>query len=122
MKPNFLTVIFILLGLSAQAQTTNTWLGGHPGQENDWLTAANWSLGEVPDATHDAVIPNGSISPILVGKTVEVNSLQMQPGAELMLKDDARIALPTSVLFAQATIYWDVKLGRFSAIVDYAKR
>jgi hypothetical protein len=38
------------------------------------------------------------------------------------LKDDAHIALPTSVLFAQATIFWDAKLGRFSLVADYAGR
>lgn len=123
MKSNFLTVIFLLFCLFAQAQTTtNTWQGGTSGHENDWNTAANWSLGEVPQATHDVVIPSASNFPVLAGKTVEINSLQMQAGAELTLKDEARIALPSSVLFAQATIFWDAKLGRFSLVANYAGR
>lgn len=122
MKSNFFAITFILSGLFANAQTANTWKGGTPGHENDWNIAANWSLGEVPNATHDVVIPNDGIFPVLAGKTVEINSLQMQPGAELTLKGDARVALPTSVLFAQATICWDARLGRFGIVSEYAKR
>ncbi|MDB5333723.1 MAG: hypothetical protein JWP03_4874, partial [Phycisphaerales bacterium] len=40
----------------------NTWTLGNGG---DWDTAANWSLGHVPTATEDAVIPN-----LGVGKTI----------------------------------------------------
>jgi len=113
MKPNLLIVILALFGFSAQAQITNIWQGGHPSHESDWNAATNWSLGEVPNHTHDVVIPNSSIFPVLTGKTVELNSLQMQSGAELTLKNGARIALPTSVLFAQATIYWDNQTRSF---------
>lgn len=122
MKANLFVFLFALVGFFAQAQTTNTWLGGHRGHESDWNTAANWSLGEVPQVTHDVVIRSVSTFPVLASKTVEINSLQMLPGAELTLRDGAHIALPTSVLFAQATICWDAKLERFGIVADYAKQ
>jgi hypothetical protein len=127
MKSNFLTAIFILLGLFAQSQTINTWQGGYPSHENDWNTAANWSLREVPNQTHEVVIPDMGTDarhiPMLADATVEINSLKILPGAQLILKNGARISLPTSTVFAPIVKgYWDDKVGYISAATDHAKR
>ena len=60
--------LFVLNGLNAQ---TNTWDGS---TNNNWNTAANWSLNLVPTAAHDVIINiNANIS--VNGSSHTVNSL-----------------------------------------------
>jgi hypothetical protein len=44
----------VLLPGVAAAQTTNSWLAGNG---NHWTNSANWSLGVVPDSSHEALVP-----------------------------------------------------------------
>lgn len=36
---------------------TNVWIGGNAGNETNYATAANWTLGAAPVATNDVIIP-----------------------------------------------------------------
>lgn len=72
-------IILMFTGLfsgNLQAQT-NTWTGG---SNSNWGTAWNWSLNQVPTASHDVVIPNGVTSTINVNVTAVCKSLTMNGG------------------------------------------
>ena len=45
--------------------TMYTWVGGTPGAETDWGTAANWDLGAVPGADDAVTIPDVEYEPVL---------------------------------------------------------
>ena len=76
---------FCFLSLSffvVKSQTTNTWQGTG---DTRWLVAGNWSLGVVPTAAHDVVIPDisGSLVIPLITDSRVCNSLTIQNGGEL---------------------------------------
>jgi hypothetical protein len=79
----------------ANAQTTNTWKGGTPGQESNWACSKNWSLNRIPDAFHHVVISDVSTStgkyPVIIKGEVEVLSLKIETGASLTLLPQARL-------------------------------
>jgi trimeric autotransporter adhesin len=52
---NPLFILFCLFFVGNAFGQTNTWDGS---SNNNWNTAANWSLNQVPIAAHDVVIPN----------------------------------------------------------------
>ena len=78
-KPKHATVWFLLLSLFsihfAQGQT-NTWDGS---SDNNWSTAANWSLNLVPTAAHNVVI--NSNATITVDAASTINSLAISNNA-----------------------------------------
>lgn len=95
--------IAISLGLSLalftahlSAQTENIWRGGKPGRIADWNIAANWSQNRVPNEFDHVVIPNTDTStrtyPFITGDVV-VASLHIEPGAEIILRDQAMLAV-----------------------------
>lgn len=68
-----------------------TWVGGAPGAESDWNTAANWSPATVPvDATTSAVIPSTTYAPQL-NTTVAPASIEVQAGALLTVNVSAAL-------------------------------
>jgi hypothetical protein len=68
-----------------------TWVGGAPGAETDWNTAANWSPATVPvDATTSAVIPSTTYAPQL-NTTVAPASIEVQAGALLTVNVSAAL-------------------------------
>jgi hypothetical protein len=88
-------VAIITLGISATAQTTNTWKGGFPGHETDWNQNKNWSRGKTPDVFDNVIIPDVSTStqkyPIVKEGEIEVISIEVQSGASLTLLRSVRI-------------------------------
>lgn len=70
-------LVFAIFGMGpvmAEAQT-NTWDGS---SNNNWNTAANWSLNQVPTALHDVIIPNGTpavtVNTAAVCKTLSISN------------------------------------------------
>lgn len=80
---------------SLQAQTANIWRGGFPGHETNWNHARNWSLGRIPDFFDWVIIPDVSTStrryPIISSGEVQVQTLEIKPGATLTLHTAARV-------------------------------
>ena len=72
-KKLLLNCFFFFALISFAKAQTNTWTGA---VNNNWNTSGNWSLGIVPTAAHDAVIPTGFTVNLNVGATI--NSLQVQ--------------------------------------------
>ena len=97
MKPiTFFSTLLFLANLSSlQAQTANVWKGGFPGHESDWNHNRNWSLGKTPDVFDRVIIPDVSTStlkyPIVKEGAIEVQTLEIRPGASLTLLRSARI-------------------------------
>ncbi len=71
----------------AQPQNINFWKGGTPGKAANWDCPTNWSLGSVPDAFQNVIIPDIStgsgIYPVIGANMTEVNSIVLESGAKL---------------------------------------
>lgn len=94
-----LSVFSILLTLFTTqlfAQSENIWRGGKPGRVADWNIAANWSKHRVPNELDEVVIPNTSTTtqsyPFISGD-VEVETLFIESGAEIVLRDHAMLVV-----------------------------
>ena len=92
----FFAICFIaFISTQLSAQKTNVWKGGAPGHENDWHYAKNWSLGATPEVFDLVTIPDVSTTtnryPIVYTGQIEVESLEIQPGASLTLYRSAGI-------------------------------
>ena len=71
-------IFFVVLLLNQQLfAQTNTWDGSGGG---NWSTASSWSLGVVPTAAHDVVIPNGVTTTVTVNTTAVCKTLTMNGG------------------------------------------
>ena len=62
--------------------TYNVWDGS---LSNDWGAASNWSLGHVPTATEDVIIPNLNTPVIINGSNKVCNNLFLYPGTTLRI-------------------------------------
>ena len=83
MIKKLLTTLFFVLIHSLVSAQTNTYTGAN----GSWNIAANWSLGLVPTASHDVVIPSGKMVNIFLdslAKTVSVSgTLSVSDGKRL---------------------------------------
>lgn len=90
-------IIIALFGFqtSLSAQKTATWKGGTPGRANSWNCPGNWKEGRVPNEFSNVIIPDVSTStfsnPVLKEGTVEILSLQINPGATLVIGKNAKL-------------------------------
>ena len=66
------------------APPANTWIGGGNTSKTDWNDPTNWSLGTVPSATDNVVIPQTSYNPVL-SSNVTVKSITIQSSGYLTL-------------------------------------
>ena len=84
-----LALVFCLSHWCAMGQVTVTWKGGHPGRENDWQFAGNWSNSRLPDHFNNVYIPDVSTGsgkyPIVKGDVGNVNGLFIEAGASLTI-------------------------------------
>ncbi len=98
-----LLLIFTLLCTSymtVNAQT-NTWTGG--GGNTNWNTTANWSLGLVPTAVHDVVIPTGfTVNLNVAGAT---KSIVVQGNSTFNMANNLSI-LNASSFASNVTVSW----------------
>jgi len=73
-----------MVNADAAVGLTNTWTGDY---NHYWGNATNWSLGHVPDATEDVVIPNVNMPCIVDYSDKVCNSITIQSGATVEIQD-----------------------------------
>lgn len=82
---------FMYLISSSLHAETNTWKGGTPGDETNWMNPRNWCANTVPTEISDVVIPNisttGSHYPIVKSKVEPIGSLLISGGAKLFIEE-----------------------------------
>lgn len=82
------------------AQKPIVWIGGTPGQTNDWNCPKNWNTHHVPDAFSDVLIPsvlsNSLASPVIHQGQVEINSLFIESNAALTVEKPASLVIYTT--------------------------
>ena len=100
-KKLLLNCFFFFALISFAKAQTNTWTGA---VNNNWNTSGNWSLGIVPTAAHDAVIPTGFTVNLNVGATI--NSLQVQGTSVFNWSNQLSIAGASS-FGSNSTINWN---------------
>lgn len=70
----------------------HTWTGF---TSSDFHDPSNWSNGVVPDSTSDVRIPDCSCpemnTPVISFDTVRINTLEMQPGGDLLISTGSRL-------------------------------
>ena len=69
---------------------TNIWDGDQG--DNDWHNPLNWSGGQVPDLTKNAIIPNVTFDPIISTGTAQAKRLSLESGATLTISQDFEVA------------------------------
>jgi hypothetical protein len=88
MVKKLLCTLFLVLVQTIVSAQTNTYTGTN----NSWATAANWSLGIVPTASHDVVIPSGktvNISLDSFAKSINISgTLTISTGKRLTVSGD----------------------------------
>lgn len=71
-------MLFMLLSAQISNAQNNTWTGNFSA---NWNTNGNWSLGIVPTAAHNVIIPNGVTATITVNTAAVCNTLTMNGGS-----------------------------------------
>ncbi len=70
--------------------TYGTWTGA---SNTNWLNAANWSCGALPDLNTDVIIPNSVPNMPIVNNNVSCKSLFIQPGATLTVATGIKLSI-----------------------------
>src|SRR5690606_1502173 len=99
MKKNLLFICLLLGMFSASGQ--NIWEGD---VNNLWSNSANWSLGVVPNSTHDVIIPTGST--VELTSTGNVLSVELQGNAHLILNAVLNLGADSN-LGPNTTVTWN---------------
>ncbi|MEL7146498.1 MAG: hypothetical protein AAFO69_09035, partial [Bacteroidota bacterium] len=82
------------VGIDFTENLTATWIGGASGAKADWATASNWSGATLPAVGTNVIIPNTDNQPkIMSGTLAEINDLEVQSGATLLLESGASLAI-----------------------------
>jgi hypothetical protein len=88
---NLFSVITLSLFSGNLIGQTNTWDGS---SSTSWNTAANWSLGTVPVATDDVVIPGGLTNyPVISGITALTANLTINVGGTFTIDPDGALTV-----------------------------
>ncbi len=92
-------VLLSIAPATVHAQKTATWKGGAPGRSTDWMCAANWREGRLPNEFSAVIIPDVSAGsqayPVIRTGQVDVLSVDVQTGAMLTLTAGARLIADT---------------------------
>ncbi|MCO6492757.1 MAG: hypothetical protein J5I98_30340 [Phaeodactylibacter sp.] len=93
MKNIILISCLALFSFTAFAQ--NTWIGGTPGRETDWLEARNWSKQRVPGWDDNVLIPHlwHSNYPMVSAAVPPIAHLEVEGGARLSIKTGGQLSV-----------------------------
>lgn len=96
MKNIILISCLALFSFTAFAQ--NTWTGGTPGRETDWMEACNWSKQRVPGWDDNVLIPHlwHSHYPVVSAAVPPVAHLEVEGGARLSIKSGGHLPIDGS--------------------------
>ena len=99
MKNAILIAFFALFSCTTFAQ--NTWNGGTPGHEADWMEARNWSQQRVPGWNDNVVIPHlwHDNYPEIKTAVPAIAHLEVEGGARLAIKADGYLPINGSSTF-----------------------
>ncbi|MBC7749692.1 MAG: T9SS sorting signal type C domain-containing protein [Methylotenera sp.] len=111
MIKKLLTTLFFVLIHSLVSAQTNTYIGAN----GSWNIAANWSLGLVPTASHDVVIPSGKI--VTVSANASANNLSVLGTGVLIVKDAITFTLYGNVTVDSAAKFNAGEGNNDSAII-----
>ncbi|MFN3529808.1 MAG: autotransporter-associated beta strand repeat-containing protein [Bacteroidia bacterium] len=79
------------------------WIGGAPGNPNNWYVADNWSSGELPDDSSRIIIVNRLHLPRLIrSATPALNSFNLASNGALFLNDGALLQIDSGTTGASA--------------------
>ncbi len=96
-----ITLFFLGNATYCEAQKTNNWKGGTPGQETNWNCAKNWSANQVPDAFQNVIITDVSSGsgfyPTIKDGGFEVNALILESGAALEIAKKGSLTVVTTL-------------------------
>ncbi|MCB9293498.1 MAG: hypothetical protein H6559_10285 [Lewinellaceae bacterium] len=96
MKNIILISCLALSSFTAFAQ--NTWTGGTPGRETDWLEARNWSKQRVPGWDDNVLIPHlwHNNYPVVSAAMPPIAHLEVEGGARLIIKTGGQLSVDGS--------------------------
>ena len=97
MKNLFVLLAALFFATTIQAQHHTEWVGGFPGQPNNWNCPKNWSTHKVPDSFDDVVIPDLSSTtmsyPIINSEVEPIGSLTIASPASLTLTKNGTLEI-----------------------------
>jgi hypothetical protein len=103
-----LILILSLTTIETFCQVTSIWKGNTPGHEVQWEYASNWSNNRIPDEFTDVIIPLditlGKNYPVIRTLNVEVNSLFIEAGAEILIDMACMASFSPSKLHSLLTL------------------
>lgn len=84
--------------IATETITENTWQGDVAADRNNWFNSNNWSLGNVPTSTTNAIIPTnpsgGAYFPIIDGATTATTlNLTIETGASVTINAESSLTL-----------------------------
>ncbi|MEP2936055.1 MAG: T9SS type A sorting domain-containing protein [Gilvibacter sp.] len=91
---------------------TNTWTGA--ASDSNWHNASNWSLLEVPNATHDVSVPTAAI--VTIHESASCQSLSLNGTSFLKLAADLTVTSDLNIA-AKAQIEWNSDQLQVSGIL-----
>jgi hypothetical protein len=108
MIKKLLCTLFLVLVQTAVSAQTNTYTGTN----SSWSTASNWSLGVVPTASHDVIIPSGKT--VTIDINAEAKSISIK--GRLTLNTTLRFVVHGNFDVAAGTTVPVVPEGNFKIV------
>ena len=97
MKNLFVLLVALFFATTIFAQHQIEWVGGFPGQPNNWNCPKNWSSHRVPDAFDDVTIPDLTSTtmayPIIDAEVEPIGSLTIASPASLTLTKNGTLEI-----------------------------
>jgi hypothetical protein len=101
------------------------WVGGEPGEVNNWFNPNNWASRSIPDAGTNITIGVKANDPIVDGSDIAfVNDLEISNGATLTLKPGSRMTVNGDIttnnnnLIIENTVTLPSSFINFGAVAD----
>jgi hypothetical protein len=120
MKNLLLLLLSAFLPLLMNAQTTITWKGGTPGQENQWNEPQNWDAHRIPNENDRVVIKmthNGHFSQPVINTKVHIAWLEIYAGAELTLAPSGQLTLDGTYTYSEGISMYGGHLSSAGEII-----